>query len=141
MIRLILFNLLMFASCGYALWKGTRDARIVGATCLVASFASYPFLSQYAGIEISVLVVDLIVLGLFVYVALGSDRFWPLWIAGLHLTTLVGHALRLMSGDLVPLAYAVALRMWAYPELIILAVAVWRGEQRRRLANSDWSPA
>ena len=69
-----------------------------------------------------------------------SDRFWPLWIAGLHLTTLVGHALRLMSGDLVPLAYAVALRMWAYPELIILAVAVWRGEQRRRRAGSGWSP-
>jgi hypothetical protein len=141
MIRLILFNLLLFGSCGYALWKGTRDARIVGATCLVAAFASYPFLSHYAGIEISVLLVDVIVLGLFVYVALGSDRFWPLWIAGLHLTTLVGHALRLMSGDLVPLAYAVALRMWAYPELIILAVAVWRGEQRRRRAGSDWSPA
>lgn len=141
MVRLILFNLLLFASCGYALWKGTRDARIIGATCLIASFASYPFLSHYAGIEISVLMVDLIVLGLFVYVAVGSDRFWPLWIAGLHLTTLVGHALRLMSGDLVPLAYAVALRMWAYPELIILAVAVWRGERRRRLPNSDWSPA
>jgi hypothetical protein len=141
MIRLIFFNLLMFGSCGYALWKGTRDARIVAATCLIASFASYPFLSQYAGIEVSVLMVDLIVLGLFGYVALRSDRFWPLWIAGLHLTTLVGHALRLMSGDLVPLAYAVALRMWAYPELIILAIAVWRGEQRRRSPDSDWSPA
>lgn len=141
MIRLIFFNLLMFGSCGYALWKGTRDARIVAATCLVASFASYPFLSQYAGIEVSVLMVDLIVLGLFTYVALRSDRFWPLWIAGLHLTTLVGHALRLMSGDLVPLAYAVALRMWAYPELIILAIAVWRSEQRRRLPDPGLSPA
>ncbi len=140
MIRLIIFNLLLFGCCGYALWKGTRDARIIGATCLVAAFASYPFLS-YAGIEIGVLLVDLIVLGLFVFVALRSDRFWPLWIAGLHLTTIIGHALRMMSGDLVPLAYAVALRMWAYPELIILAVAVWRGEQRRRAANADWSPA
>ena len=141
MIRLIFFNLLLFACCGYALWKGTRDARIIGATCLVASLASYPFLSNYAGIEISVLLVDLIVLALFVFVALRSDRFWPLWMAGLHLTTIVGHALRMMSGDLVPLAYAVALRMWAYPELIILVVAVWRGEQRRRAASAGWSPA
>ena len=141
MIRLIVFNLLLFGSCGYALWRGTRDARIIGATCLIASFASYPFLSYYSGIEISVLLVDLIVLGLFVFVALRSDRFWPLWIAGFHLTTVVGHALKLMSGDLVPLAYAVALRMWAYPELIILAVAVWRSEQRRRLPGRDWSPA
>ena len=141
MIRLIFFNLLLFGCCGYALWKGTRDARIIGATCLIAAFASYPFLTQYAGIEITVLLVDLIVLALFVGVALRSDRFWPLWIAGLHLTTVIGHALKLMSGDLVPLAYAVALRMWAYPELIILAVAVWRSERRRRFPDRDWSPA
>ena len=141
MIRLILFNLLLFGSCGYALWKGTRDARIIALTCLVAAFASYPFMTHYAGVEITIMLVDLIVLALFVYVALVSDRFWPLWIAGLHVTTVVGHALKLMSGDLIPIAYAVALRMWAYPELIILAIAVWRGEQRRRLAGSDWSPA
>ena len=139
MIRLIFFNLLLFGSCGYALWKGTRDARIIGATCLVAAFASLP-MAAYGAVETNVLVVDLLVLAAFVYVALRSDRFWPLWIAGLHVTTVVGHALKLMSGDLVPLAYAVALRMWAYPELIILAVAVWRGE-RRRYSNADWTPA
>ncbi|MEO7655017.1 MAG: hypothetical protein ABIS23_04955 [Sphingomicrobium sp.] len=135
MIRLILFNLLLFGCCGYALWKGTRDARIIGLTCLVAAFASYPLMTGYAGVEITVLAVDLLVLALFVYVALGSDRFWPLWIAGLQLTTVVGHALKLMSGDLVPLAYAVALRFWAYPELIILAVAVWRSQRRQHFAE------
>ena len=76
------------------------------------------------------LVVDLMVLASFLYVALQSDRFWPLWIAGLHVTTMIGHALKLMSGDMVPIAYAVALRFWAYPELIILAVAVWRHTRR-----------
>ncbi len=139
MIRLILFNVLLFGSCGYALWRGTRDARIIAATCLVAAFASYPFLTGYAGVEISVLAIDLIVLALFVWVALKSDRFWPLWIAGLHVTTVIGHALKLMSGDLVPLAYAVALRMWAYPELIILVIAVWRSEQRRRFPDARLS--
>ena len=43
---------------------------------------------------------------------------------------MIGHALKLTSGDLVPIAYAVALRLWAYPELIILAFAVWRSSQR-----------
>lgn len=130
MIRFILFNALLFTSCGYALWKGTRDARIVAATCLVAAFASYPF-EGYGSVETTVLIVDLGVLALFLYVALQSDRFWPLWIAGLHVTTMIGHALKLMSGDLVPIAYAVALRFWAYPELIILAIAVWRHTQRQ----------
>ena len=130
MTRLILFNLLLFGSCGYALWKGSRDAKLVAATCLIAAFASLPFISGYNTVEVTVLVVDLVVLVLFLYVALRSDRFWPLWIAGLHVTTMFGHALKLMSGDLVPIAYAVALRMWAYPELIILALAVWRHNQR-----------
>jgi hypothetical protein len=129
MVRLILFALLLFGSCGYALWKGSRDARIVAATCLVAAFASFP-IAAYGSVEINVLIVDLLVLASFLYVALQSDRFWPLWIAGLHVTTVIAHALKLMTGDLVPIAYAVALRMWAYPELIILAIAVWRHNQR-----------
>ena len=129
MARFLIFHLLLFASCGYALWKGSRDARIVAATCLVASFASIP-IAAYGSVEINVLIVDLLVLASFLYVALQSDRFWPLWIAGLHVTTVVAHALKLMTGDLVPIAYAVALRFWAYPELIILAIAVWRHTQR-----------
>ena len=129
MMRLILFSLLLFGSCGYALWKGSRDARIVAATCLIAAVASIP-IAAYGSVEMNVLIVDLLVLASFVFVALQSDRFWPLWIAGLHVTTVVAHALMLMSGDLVPIAYAVALRFWAYPELIILAFAVWRHNQR-----------
>ena len=130
MVRFIFFILLLFGSCGYALWKGGRDARIVGATCLIAAFASIPA-AAYGAVETTVLVVDLLVLASFLYVALQSDRFWPLWIAGLHVTTMIGHALKLVSGDLVPIAYAVALRFWAYPELIILALAVWRHNQRQ----------
>jgi hypothetical protein len=33
---------------------------------------------------------------------------------------------------MLPLAYAAALRFWGYPILIILAVGVWRGQQRLR---------
>jgi len=137
MVRLILFNALLFGSCGYALWKGGRDARIIAVTCLIAAFASIPA-AAYGAVETAVLVVDLMVLASFLYVALQSDRFWPLWIAGLHVTTMIGHALKLMSGDMVPIAYAVALRFWAYPELIILAVAVWR--HRRRTHGSLPAP-
>ena len=133
MLRMILFHLLLFASCGYALWKGSRDARIVAATCLIATFASVP-IAVYGAVEINVVFVDMLVLASFLFVALQSDRFWPLWVAGLHVTTMVGHALMLLTGDMVPIAYAVALRLWAYPELLILAVAVWRHNQRQTSA-------
>lgn len=44
-------------------------------------------------------------------------------------------AFKAIQGDLLPLAYAAALRFWTYPILIILAVATWRSQQRVRREN------
>jgi hypothetical protein len=134
--REILFDVLLFATCGYALLYGRQDARIVGAVCIAASIASLAVASRYSGVEIGVLIIDLLTLAVFVFVALRSDRFWPLWISGLQLTTTIGHLLKAIELDLVPIAYAVALRFWAYPILIILAVATWRSRQGRELERA-----
>ena len=48
----------------------------------------------------------------------------------------IGHVLKAIELDLVPIAYAVALRFWAYPILIILAVATWRNRQRLTLETA-----
>lgn len=136
MTRLIIFNALLLGSCAYALLRGTRDAQIVAVVTLVASFASYFLVSRYAGVEFGVLVVDILVLLAFAAVALQSDRFWPLWITGLQLTTSFGHALRAWEDQMVPIAYAVALRSWSYPIQIILIVAVWRSLRRKQLEQA-----
>ena len=134
--REILFDLLLFATCGYALVYGRQDAKIVGAVCIAASIASLAVASRYSGVEIGVLIIDLLTLAVFVFVALRSDRFWPLWISGLQLTTTIGHLLKAIELDLVPIAYAVALRFWAYPILIILAVATWRSRRGLQLERA-----
>jgi len=135
MTRLILFNLLLFGACGYALLKGTRDARIVALVCIVANFASYAFrgpaVTSYSSIQTGVFAVDLLTLGAFTCVALTSDRFWPLWVSGLQLTTSAGHLIKGLQSDLLPIAYAAALRFWSYPILIILGIGVWRSSRRR----------
>lgn len=136
MIRLIIFNLLLFGACGYALLRGKADARIVAVVCIVANFVSYavktPVAHSYSAVETGVLVVDILTFLAFTAVALTSDRFWPLWISGIQLTTSFGHLLKAVQTDLMPLAYAAALRLWSYPILIILAVAVWRSDRRTR---------
>lgn len=137
MLRVILFDLLLFGTCGYALLYGRQDARIVGAVCIAANFASYALVSRYQGVELGVLTIDLLVFLIFTGVALRSDRFWPLWLAGLQLTGSLGHAMKAVEGTLIPMAYAVALRLWSYPILIILAVAVWRGERRKQLERCE----
>ena len=80
------------------------------------------------------MLVDLGVLAGFIVVALRSERFWPLWIAGLQLTTSIGHLLKGVDQDLLPRAYGAALQFWSYPILVILAVGTYRRSQRVRQA-------
>jgi hypothetical protein len=132
--RFVIYTILLFAVCIYAFWRGRSDERFTAAICVAASLASLAMLGpvrlRYADIEIGVLLIDLATLAAFTYVALKSDRYWPLWISGLQLTTSVGHLLKAIDPSLLPVAYAAALRMWSYPILIILAVGTWRSHRR-----------
>lgn len=132
--RHYLFGVLLLLTCGYALYRGRRYERLVALTCLVATIASIVLRSppneQYVGIEYGDLLVDSLVFLAFLFVALQSDRFWPLWIAGLQLTMNVAHLLKAIEPGLVPVAYQAAERFWSYPILIILAVGTWRQHQR-----------
>jgi hypothetical protein len=120
--------------CAYAFWRGRTDERVAAATCLFASLVQLlvvsPAMHRYSGVELGVMFVDLGVLGVFVALALQSSRFWPLWVAGLQLTTILGHVLKAVQLSLLPLAYAGALRFWSYPILLILAIGTWRTHKR-----------
>ena len=129
-----IFAPLLLIVCAYALWRGGADERIVAATCLAGTIATMltisPLAQRYEGIEQGTMFVDLAVLGGFVAVALRSSRFWPLWVAGLQLTTSLGHLLKGANQDLLPQAYGAALQFWSYPILIILAVGTYRAHRR-----------
>lgn len=134
-----IFLSLLILSCGYALWKGNRDARMVAIACCLATLATHyaiaPLRERYSSLEEGVLIVDGLTLLVFVLVALRSDRFWPLWVAGLQLTTAIGHMLKGVHLDLLPHAYGAALRFWSYPILLILVVGTFRNQ--RRLARQS----
>ena len=50
----------------------------------------------------------------------------PLWIAGIQLTTSIGHIIKAIEPSLLPLAYGAALMFWSYPILLIIAAGVLR---------------
>ena len=133
----ILYWTLLTLTCGYALYRGGRHERLVAAICIVATIATVavnsPLNQMYAGVERGALMVDLAVLAAFIAIALVSDRFWPLWVAGLQLTTSIAHLLKALDPHMVPLAYGAAVRFWGYPILIILFVGAWRSHRRRDL--------
>ena len=140
-----IFLTLLLLSCGYALWRGNRDARVVAIVCCLATLATHfaiaPLRERYSSVEEGVLVVDGLTLFVFVLVALRSDRFWPLWVAGLQLTTAIGHVLKGVHIDLLPQAYGAALRFWSYPILLILVVGTFRNQQRLARQRAFQQPA
>ena len=132
----IIFGPLLLAVCIYAWWRGGWDERIVAITCLAGTAATMlavsPLHQRYSGVEEGLLLVDMAVLAGFVTVALRSKRFWPLWVAGLQLTTFIGHVLKGIDQDLLPRAYGAALQFWSYPILIIVLVGTYRHHRRLR---------
>ena len=127
--------IILLAVAAYAFARGRIDERSAAVICIAATIATRlvhsPLNERFAGVEIGVLAVDLLALAGFVAIALRSERFWPLWVAGLQLTTIVGHLLKAIHLDLVPHAYAAAARLWVYPIFLIIVVGTWRSHQRR----------
>lgn len=128
------FWTILAVTCGYALWRGRSHERIAATVCLLASVATRfvipPVAQRYTGIETGLLMIDAVVLAVFIAIALRSERFWPLWVAGLQLTMSLSHLMKAVDVSLLPRAYAAAAVFWSYPILFILAMGTWRGQRR-----------
>jgi preprotein translocase subunit Sec61beta len=130
----ILFWVLLIVSCGYALWRGRKYERLAALVFIGASLFSFfgesPVDHRYAGIEITDLMVDNGVLVALVVIALVSDRFWPLWAAGLQTVDSMSHLMKVIDAGMVPKVYGAAERFWSYPILVVLLVGAWRSHRR-----------
>ena len=131
-----LFRVLLVLVALYALLRGKRDERQVGLIFAIGVIATElvlpPARERFASVETRLMFVDLAVFVGFLWVALRSERFWPLWMAGLQLTAILGHVLKAIDVELFARAYAAALVFWAYPMLLVLAIGTWRNQRRTR---------
>lgn len=131
-----IFWTILLLTFSYALWRGRSDERIAATVCLLASvatrFAISPLSVRYTNIEFGLLVIDAAVLVAFIAIALRSQRFWPLWVAGLQLTNSMAHLMKVVEIDLMPRAYAAAAVFWSYPILLIIIIGTWRSHRRAR---------
>ena len=122
-----LFWLLLLASCGYALWRGRKYERMAALVFIAATVSSIlwesPVQHRYVGIELTDLIVDSGVLVALIAIALLSDRFWPLWAAGLQLVDSLSHVMKAVDAGMIAKAYGTAERFWSFPILAVLSPA------------------
>ncbi len=128
--HVIVYYALLLTVMILAAWRGGRDERLAAFICTLGTAATVllvaPLPDRFAGLEVAVAIVDLGVLAGFALIALQSDRYWPLWVAGIQLTTTIGHGLKVLHPNLLPIAYGAALALWSYPILLIIAAGVLR---------------
>jgi len=140
MLSPLAYWLLLLAVTAYAFGRGRLDQRLAISICLVGSIATVlvgsPLEHYYSDIELGVFAVDILALLGFIYVAMRSKRFWPLWVAGFQLTSIFSHLLKALHWGMIPQVYAAAERFWIYPIFLAIVVGTWRSHKRGQLSPS-----
>jgi hypothetical protein len=127
--------ILLIAVKANSFTNGRMDERLAAVICVAATVGTIlvhsPLSVRFSSVEVGVLIVDMLAFGAFTAIALRTDRFWPLWVAGLQLTTTMAHFLKAVDLNLMPQAYAAAARLWVYPIFLIIVIGTWRSSRRR----------
>lgn len=119
----IIFLVVIVSVVTIAITIGGTDERIAAVSMLAAAiFSPFLVMSGFSEAEIFIAIVDACLLLILLYLALISDRNWPMFAAGFQLTGTLIHLFPGLLSDLHPDAYADVAVLWAYPVLLSLGV-------------------
>lgn len=143
--RVWVFYAIQLTASGYALLRGGAPERLTGLALLLAAFATsiiqrdIPVL--FAGMEVGVMIVDVVLLAVMIVITLHADRFWPAWVTALHALGTAAHLAKAISPDVIRLVYAVLSAVWSYPIVLLLVIGTVRHSRRIRAQgwDLDWS--
>lgn len=143
MLPVQIFLAILALCLGYAALRGGAPERLCAAIFAMAYILSIIAQSgpavRFQGVEVGVLAVDVAVLLALLALAIRADRLWTLWVAALQIIGTAGHAVKLADPEVLRSGYAIALALWAYPQLLLLLLGTWN--HRRRLARSGADPS
>jgi len=135
------FNILQALVSGYALWRGGAPERWAGVLLALAAAATYlsysPDAVRFRSVEAGVLVVDLTLTGALWWLALRSNRMWPMLITALQFASTLVHLSKAVDLGMSPWAYHFLLKLGGYPILLALAIGTARHDARLRRFGVD----
>lgn len=128
-----IYYLALFATVAAAFWRGERSEKWGAATALAGSLASTvtSLNANWNGLIIQLLLVDVMVLASFWWLALCSRRYWPYWVTGWQLVAVLVHLQRALFEDILPAPYALMTMYLAYPTLLLILFASVQPSRRK----------
>lgn len=128
--------------CFLAVWKGEWAERIIGA----AKPAAWGLSIVSNGLNFTqtrwgAISADILLLILMLFVALKSEKYWPLWIAGFQVLAVVTHVASISDPAVGAWAYATAAVIFTHLSTFALGVGVWGCIRQRAVARRMGRPA
>jgi hypothetical protein len=123
----IVFSALMLLCCGYAIFRGGRNGRIVVTLFVAAGVLSIPAANsaqQWFHINWATFAIDVCLLAALAPVALFARSFWPVWVVGFHLASIATHLASLLLSHVDPELYYNMQSFWSLPELCVMVLGI-----------------
>lgn len=120
----LIFWLLMFGCLAIACLCGGRDGRIASAMILLSAIATIPIqlgISVWHQMSFLMLLNDAVLFAGFFYLAVRSDRGWPIWMAGMQFNAVLINLAAMLVPVIAGRTYFGLETIWALPILLAMA--------------------
>ena len=112
--------------CGLAVWRGRDEERLAAGGVLAGwALSRIAYKSASQDLQWGIMAIDLMLLGLYVWLALRSRRYWPLFAAGFQLLAIITHIGRALDTGISGWAYLTAELVWSYLGLFAIGYGAW----------------
>ena len=114
-----------------AVWRG-RDNERLAAAAVLANWALTIVVYRAASRDMQwgILLVDLAQLGVFLWIAMTSRRYWPLFVAAFGLLQVLTHGAKAVDTHVSAWAYITAEIIWSYLIIFAIGYAAWTAPRR-----------
>lgn len=140
----LIWDVSMISTAALSIWRGGWAERTVAFGMAVSSIATAVFQDTHhpSSPQWADLTVDLIYLALLIWVALRSNRRWPLFAAAFQLVAVVIYFARLADWRVGARAPFLAGGVWSFLILFAVIFGVWlNGRDPRQVSPSTGSAA
>lgn len=135
-IRGFIWAATVLAVCAISARRGRPDDRLAAGGLLAGwAMTMLVYRSQFTEPEWGIFAVDGALLALLIWIALRSDRHWPLFAAAFHLLAIATHVARMVDHSVGGWAYITAEIFWGYLLAIAIGYGAWTAP-RRSQANA-----
>jgi hypothetical protein len=112
--------------CVLAVWRGRDEERLAAGTVVLAwALSMVVYRDSSEATQWQVLAIDSGVFAVYMWLAMRSRRYWPLFAAGFKLLALVTHLAHAVDESISGWAYWTAARVFNYLALFTIGYGAW----------------